>query len=193
MDRHSFLIDASGPLELVQNCFSWNSVGVSPAVSYHSEESLVLSDNFAEVSRGSMCPFVGHFRTAWQYTTDSPFCYDFDVTSCQADLTVAPTLAPTQTPTTEPTAVPTNGPAATSFPTTLTPTRLGNIIATSLPSAVNDLPTLSPTQRTLDNVPTRDPEKPTEIPSAARSLFSRVQKWQIVLAGVICLEIWTIL
>ena len=114
-NKNSFLIDASGPLGLLHNCFSYNAVGVSPAVSYHAaNNAVVVTNNFAEVSRGGVCPFVSHFLTSWQYETDSPYCHDFDVTSCAADSIPAYwTSTPTGTPsqlakTTSPSKMPTN-------------------------------------------------------------------------------------
>ena len=152
-------------MELVQNCFSWNAVGVSPAASYHANvNSIVLSENFADVSRGQVCPFVSHFGTAWQYQTDSPYCHDFDATACQADAT--PAFVVSETPTVAPSAVQTEPPTLVTVlveTNTSPPSVLITGTSTEIPTATRAtlVPTTIPTRTGTD--PTRLPTIPTPV------------------------------
>jgi hypothetical protein len=132
-ETQSALIESSGPLRIVRNCFSFNQMGVSPVVLYNGDFQFL--NNFDELSRGIKCPLTSRFESAAQFEAFAPICEDFDAATCLLSETGAATPAPNVT--TVPT--PAVGGAPTVSPAGAVPsTPTGTVPAPTLSPAVVD-------------------------------------------------------
>ena len=95
-DRNSFLVETTGPLDLVRNCFTDNMLGVASVATYDME--LIASSNYQSNSTGQFCDFAAKFTTGMFYDSFSPICTNFDVTECQSNFSDAPSMSPSSSP-----------------------------------------------------------------------------------------------
>jgi hypothetical protein len=106
--ENSFLVESSGPLSMIGNCFQNNQIGYAPVSVYNEEYFFV--NNYNDRSEGRFCPFASRFETASQFDNSAPLCSSFDADTCATDSTSTPTLAPTSSPT-APTSSPSSSPS----------------------------------------------------------------------------------
>jgi hypothetical protein len=91
-DRNSFLVETTGPLDLVRNCFTDNVIGVAPVAVYGAE--LIVNSNYQSNSAGKRCAFAAKFTTGSFYDNFSPLCTVFDANECQSASTETPSVSP---------------------------------------------------------------------------------------------------
>lgn len=154
-EKNSYLIESSGSLTLSLNCFTNNSVGVSPAVAYG--PSAVSDNNFGTSSNGTTCGFLSHFQSATQFQAFTPVCKDFEATSrCLSDTTGMPSASPTGFPSTIPPSnvpsSPTGAPTSSSIPSPVPSKRPTGKPTTQAPSNLD--PSTAPSPAPSDPVPT---------------------------------------
>jgi hypothetical protein len=148
-ETHSFLVETSGPLIMVRNCFSFNEVGVANVATYGAGS--LYYDNYQQMSAGLKCPFVSRYMTATQVAENTPFCLDFDAVVCGAGATSAPT---SQSPTTAPTSLfqPSAAPMSsfpTFFPTVETSTEDDNVVPPNTDLSTYSTSTALPDKQTI--------------------------------------------
>jgi len=78
----STLIEASGPLAMVNNCFLYNQIGVAAVTAYDSEA--IFAKNYQASSSGRVCPFAQHYESFIQYENANPKCLQYDSSTCLA-------------------------------------------------------------------------------------------------------------
>jgi len=110
-DRDSFLVETTGPLELIRNCFRDNVVGVSPVGVYGAE--LIANSNYLSNSAGQRCDLAAKFTAGMSFDSSTPLCTSFDVTECAIDFSEAssgvPASSPAEVPSLSPTTVTAGG------------------------------------------------------------------------------------
>jgi len=176
-DKISFLIESSGPLELYDNCFQDNKVGVANAASY-SEDTPISVRNFGEGSSGGACNYLASFETDRQYELFQPRCLVFESNFCTALVTPSPSTTPSAAPTPVGSGSPTVSAAPSATPTisampSATPTAAPSASPSSRPS-ISPAPSASPTalpsgNPTITPVPTPSPSVSSK-PSASPTL-----------------------
>jgi hypothetical protein len=122
---NSFLVESSGPLTMVENCFENNKVGVSMVMAYNPE--LFMAENFGNESNGLTCMFSAHYTSYQEYLAKLPQCVNYDASECRAFGTPEPSMQPSETPSwapsNVPSALPSDFPSSTpSIPPTPPPT-----------------------------------------------------------------------
>jgi hypothetical protein len=150
-DRNSFLIETSGPLDLVRNCFEDNVVHVAPVAIYGTR--LLASSNYGLNSTGDLCPLAAAFSTSSSFESFTPNCTDFDASECMISDPNATTVRPSASPTVPPSGAPIrshpsvpSGPAAPQPTVTLTATTAPSTgePASVLPGSTSNKPNASP-------------------------------------------------
>jgi hypothetical protein len=101
---NSFLVESSGPLTMVENCFENNKVGVSMVMAYNPE--LFMVENFGNESNGLTCTFSAHYTSYQEYLAKMPQCVNYDASECRAFGTPEPSMQPSETPSWAPSFVP---------------------------------------------------------------------------------------
>jgi len=152
----SFLVESSGPLSMMLNCFSNNLVGVSPVASYGGD--IESTDNYGTSSNGTVCQFISSFESSSQFDSFTPTCTTFEsMTDCLAYSTAVPSASPSMDISDSPSIVPTTVPSfIASLSPSRSPTRRGDTKApTGSPSSV---PSMDPT---ISMSPTSKTQKPS--------------------------------
>lgn len=204
-ERASFLIESSGPVELMRNCFQHNSLGVAPVGVYGS--TIVATDNFQYNSTGGVCQMSAYF-TASSYASFTPICASFDSPNCKAIVgsnvptsppvvsTLSPTTtAPVNSTTFAPSAAPTV-PLIVSGPTLIPAPVVGNITnGTASPPAKSPSSmvfwTAAPVAASETNSPVESPVKEVQFNATSSSHFIQHLTWSSILIGALMMEIFS--
>jgi len=144
-------------LKLIRNCFSENTIGVSP-IAVHGA-SINASSNYQSNSNGPRCALAANFITASLYYNFSPQCTNFDVFECAISDTSAPMESPTVSPAEQQT------PSPASF------------VAAGVPQ-----PTLEPGSPSTAGSPPGSPQPPVD-QSSAPSVAMTLLGWATFVAA----------
>lgn len=145
-ETNSYLIESSGPIQLVGNCFDDNDIGVAPVGVYND---FFASNNYGSMTTaGAKCSFAAKFNDPMRFELFTPECALFDVIdACGISGTFAPIGSPTNAPSDFPSSAP----------------------VTESPTSSTKEPTESPTEwptEALSEKPSRSPfAQPSAVPS----------------------------
>lgn len=165
-DKLSFLIETSGPLELYENCFEDNLVGVANVASWYRESPSTFG-NWGGNSNGPKCGYMASYETDTQYRLNTPRCFGFESNKCQAFGTDSPSLSPSAAPTSSPSESPSASPTLTGSmgPTVSSAPSMSPSVSGAPSSSPSDHPSSTPTESpTLSAAPSA---APSSSPSAS--------------------------
>jgi len=160
-DKQSYLIESSGPLTLIENCFQDNLVGVSSVVTY-APDHFVSLNNYG-ITDGPKCAYASTFSSSDQFYAFAPGCVSWEANVCLADATLQPSPAPSEVASLLPTKYSTQTPTVST-----SPSMVPSDIASDPPTGY---PTVTPVPTNRPSVSPPKPDGLSFLASNARGAF----------------------